>query len=127
MARMPIPLPHRPEQGRIVEKLGCLNPGSIIGVAGVLLLFGSIFFGPLFLFAIIAAVLLLCMGVAVERMCARFLCSQCGNRVERESRMCPCCRAELLPPRRCYAVIIMLIFILITVTLVGLKSFYTVR
>lgn len=43
----------------------------------------------------ISGLSLVAVGLALERILVRYVCSECRNRVEKESKLCPSCRCLL--------------------------------
>jgi len=84
--------------GHVVKNLGCINPGSAIGIGGFLCLVGSLFSPAIFTAVVmLAGVVLIVIGMIIERLCIRWQCSECRNRVEKESTLCPACRCLRQP------------------------------
>lgn len=78
---------------RIIKKGEIAGIGAAIQAVGVIL-FALFFFisGELSVVCAVVGIILLVVG---GRMAHKLLCSACGNKVEKTSRLCPACRSPL--------------------------------
>jgi predicted amidophosphoribosyltransferase len=53
-------------------------------------------FGLLLCLTIVGAIIGIPLMIAGANMATSYRCSECGNRIERQSRICPTCRADLV-------------------------------
>lgn len=88
----------------------------MIALAGLFTAIGSVFVPRLFTGTVaIAGVAFVIIGIGIERTLFRYVCSACGNRVEKHSNLCPTCRCILQRPSGKTG----FIFILVTVLIIG--------
>ncbi|MFA5057381.1 MAG: zinc ribbon domain-containing protein [Opitutaceae bacterium] len=80
------PLGARPIAGTKKTKYEFAGVGALVQLIG----FVAVWFFPLGTFAGIA---LLLIGSSMSK---RIFCSECGNKIDKESRMCPHCKVEFL-------------------------------
>jgi hypothetical protein len=106
------PSPPRPRptvstspSGRVLKRLAFFNAGALVALLGLAVVIGSTVYSYLFVprlllaFSLLAGggvgVLLIIGGLVLERMLIRYVCSECENRVESRSKICPTCRCLL--------------------------------
>lgn len=78
---------------QIKKKGEFAGAGALVQALGLILMFvlfplGGIVAG---VFGILAGLILLIIG---SRMSYKYICSECGNKVDKDVKMCPVCKAE---------------------------------
>lgn len=77
----------KPAGGRKKVKYEFAGVGALVQLIGFVAVW---FYFPL---GLIAGIALLIIGSAMSK---KILCSECGNKVDKESKMCPHCKVEFL-------------------------------
>jgi hypothetical protein len=93
---------------------------TLIGLLGIAGLIGSVVGVPQFLFLPVAgfSILLVFVAAAIDR--PTWLCSDCGNRIEKTSRICPSCHTGLAPAKSTTLIDVLILISVLMLIAIGI-------